>query len=119
MSLPDPVIVVPGITATYLRDDYPLPPEIIWKVLPMHKDYGRATLHPDNPDYEAREPAVVRPGQLYEIAYKELIEELRYNLSPNVDQEVPVYPFGYDWRKPLEMIETELDVFIDEVIERT
>lgn len=119
MSLPDPVIVVPGITATYLRDDYPLPPEIIWKVLPNQKDYGRATLHPDNPEYEAREPAVIRPGQLYEIAYKELIEELRYNLSPNPDQDVPVYPFGYDWRKPLEMVEAELDVFIDEVIERT
>lgn len=119
MSLPDPVIVVPGITATYLRDDYPLPPEIIWKVLPNQKDYGRATLHPDDPQYEAREPAVIRPGQLYEIAYKELIEELRYNLSPSPDQDVPVYPFGYDWRKPLEMIEAELDAFIDEVIERT
>lgn len=119
MPLPDPVIVLPGITATYLRDDYPLPPEIIWKVLPMQKDYGRATLHPDDPRYEAREPAVIRPGQLFEVAYKELIEELRYNLSPNPDQEVPVYPFGYDWRKPLDMIEDELDVFIDEVIERT
>jgi pimeloyl-ACP methyl ester carboxylesterase len=119
MPLPDPVIVVPGITATYLRDDYPLPPEIIWKVLPMQKDYGRASLHPDDPRYEASEPAVIRPGQLYEVAYKELIEELRYNLSPDPDQEVPVYPFGYDWRKPLHMIEDELDAFVDEVIKRT
>ena len=41
-----PGIVVPGIIATYLRDDYPLPPETIWAVL--NKDYERAALHPDN-----------------------------------------------------------------------
>jgi pimeloyl-ACP methyl ester carboxylesterase len=117
MALPDPVIVVPGITANYLRDDYLLPPEDIWTVLNL--DYERAALHPDDPRYEARLPALIRPGQLYEVAYKELIEELRHNLSPAADQPVPVYPFAYDWRQPLESIEPLLRAFVQEVADRT
>jgi len=116
-KFPSPVIVVPGITATYLRDLYPLPPDTIWTVL--RQDFGRAQMHPDNPRYEAQQPAVVRPDQLYEIAYEELIEELRYNLSERPEEPVPVFPFGYDWRHPLGIIEETLDAFIDEVIERT
>ena len=114
---PDPVIVVPGITATYLQDRYPLPPEMVWKV--MGSDYTRVTLHPDNLKYEAIEPARVQSDQLFEIAYTELIEELRHNLREQEDKPVPVYPFGYDWRMPLEDIEPQLDRFIEEVIERT
>jgi pimeloyl-ACP methyl ester carboxylesterase len=117
MALPDPVIVVPGITANYLQDQYPLPPEDIWTVLSL--DYERAALHPDNLSYEAGEPALVRTGQLYEIAYKELINELRHNLSPSADLPVPVYPFAYDWRQPLEAIEAQLDAFVQEVAART
>ena len=45
MALPHPVIVVPGITATYLHDEYPLPPEDIWEVI--KQDYERIVLHPD------------------------------------------------------------------------
>src|SRR5262245_23251902 len=98
---PDPVIVIPGSTAPCLRDRYPVSPELIWAVLT--KNYERAVLHPDDPAlrYELREPARVTPGQVYEVAYKELIEELRFNLTPRADQPVPVYPFGYDWRQPL------------------
>jgi pimeloyl-ACP methyl ester carboxylesterase len=117
MPPPAPIIVVPGVTATYLRDLYPLAPETIWAVI--RKDYGRVQMHPDNTRYEARQPAVVRPDQLYEIAYKELIEELRYNLSESEDKPVPVFPFGYDWRHPLHLIEDKLAEFIDEVIGRT
>ena len=29
MPQSNPVIFIPGVTATYLRDEYPLPPEII------------------------------------------------------------------------------------------
>lgn len=79
MPLPYPVIVVPGITATYLHDEYPLPPEDVWKVI--KSQYGHITLHPNDLRYEAKEPARVKPGQIYEIAYKELIEEFRYNLA--------------------------------------
>mgnify|MGYP001112183475 CR=1 FL=1 len=37
--LPYPTIVIPGITATFLRDFYSLPPEYAWKVMPWTKDY--------------------------------------------------------------------------------
>jgi hypothetical protein len=97
MPLPNPVVVVPGITANYLRDEYVLPPEIVWSV--MTKEYERASLHPDNLRYEAIEPARVRPDQLFEVAYKELIEELKHNLREREDRPVPVYPFAYDWRQ--------------------
>src|ERR1043165_7948474 len=117
MGLPDPVIVIPGITANYLRDNYPLPPEFVWTVLNF--DYERVALHPDDLRYEVGPPALVRPDQLYEVAYKELIEELRHNLSPQSDQPVPVFPFAYDWRQPLEMTEQQLKLFVDEVIART
>lgn len=114
---PDPVIVVPGITATYLDDHYRLPPDTVWSVL--KKDYERSALHPDDLRYEALEPAAVRPGQVFEVAYKELIEELRFNLTERPDREVPVYWFGYDWRQPLEASEERLAQFIEEVISRT
>jgi pimeloyl-ACP methyl ester carboxylesterase len=117
MALVPPVIVVPGITANYLDDRYALPPETVWSVLT--KEYERAALHPDKLQYEAIEPALVRPGQLFEIAYSEIIEELRFNLRERQDQPVPVYPFSYDWRQPLETAARELGVFIDEVIART
>ena len=117
MDLCHPVIVVPGITATQLHDQYPLPPELVWSVLT--KEYERVSLHPDNMRYEAREPARVQPGPVLEVAYRELVEELRHNLTQKEDQPVPVYPFGYDWRQPLEETESQLAALIDEVIERT
>ncbi len=126
MARVNPVIVVPGIIATYLRDLYPIPSEIIWSVLT--KDYDRAALHPDDLRrkmrrgqrvFEASEPARVVPDQLYEIAYRELVEELRFNLRPTEDAPVPVYSFGYDWRQPLERVQDELAGFIEEVKERT
>ena len=98
-GLSNPVIVIPGITANYLRDDYTLPPDTVWSVLT--KAFEWASLHPDNVRYEALEPARVRPDQLFEVVYKDLIEELRHDLSPTQDQPVPVYPFAYDWRLPV------------------
>lgn len=117
MAPVDPVIVVPGITASYLRDEYPVPAEHVWKVI--QKRYERIALHPDDLDYEAIEPARVRADQVFEVAYEELIEELRYNLSPSSDSPVPVFAFSYDWRKPLDEIEESLAAFVDEVIGRT
>lgn len=117
MALAHPVIVVPGITATYLYDEYLLPPEDIWKVI--KKQYERIALHPNDLRYEALEPARVKPGQIFEIAYEELIEELRYNLASRESEPVPVYPFGYDWRMPLDITERLLAAFVTEVIERT
>lgn len=117
MTLPNPVILVPGITATYLRDQYRLPPEVVWSVIT--KDYERVALHPDNLRYELTEPARITPDQLFEVAYRELIEELRFNLPPAPDTAIPVFPFGYDWRQPLAMSEAQLEDFIKEVIDRT
>lgn len=117
MSLPCPVILVPGITATNLRDEYPLPPEIVWSV--MTRNYERSALHPDDLRYELKEPARVKPDQLFEVAYRELVDELRDKLSPNEDEPVPVYPFGYDWRQNLAVTEARLNDFIEEVIDRT
>lgn len=117
MAIVYPVIVVPGITATCLNDEYPLPQETIWKVL--GKAYARIALHPNDLRYEADEPARLKPGELFELAYKELIEELRYNLKSREDEPVPVYAFSYDWRMPLESIESRLEAFVDEVIQRT
>ena len=117
MPLSNPVIVIPGITANYLRDDYSLPPETVWSVLT--KEYERSSLHPDNVRYEAIEPARVQPDQLFEVVYKELIDELRHNLSRTQDQPVPVFPFSYDWRQPLKDTELQLRAFVDEVIART
>jgi hypothetical protein len=117
MAIPYPVIVVPGITATYLTDEYPLPQETVWRVL--ERKYERIALHPNDLRYEAVEPARLRPVQIFEVAYRELIEELRYNLRSREDEPVPVYPFSYDWRMPLDSIETLLDEFVGEVIRRT
>ena len=112
-----PVIIVPGITATYLRDQYVLPPDIAWSVLT--KKYENIALHPDDYRYEAMEPARLQPDQIFEIAYEEMINELRYNLRETDDRPVPVYPFGYDWRQPLDAVESQFEAFIDEVIART
>jgi len=112
-----PVIVVPGITATNLRDAYAMSPDVVWSVLT--KRYEQLTLHPDNPVYEASEPARVVPDQLFGITYREMIGELRFNLREREDLPVPVYPFGYDWRQPLAATERQLEAFIGEVIERT
>lgn len=117
MPLPNPVIVVPGITATTLRDEYPISPEVVWSVLT--KKYARATLHPNDRRFELLEPARVQPGELFGVAYGELIDDLRADLTSHGDSEVPVYPFNYDWRQPLEATELQLASFVDEVIDRT
>jgi pimeloyl-ACP methyl ester carboxylesterase len=117
MNYIPPVIFVPGITGTYLRDEYQLPPDRVWGV--TQHDYARVALHPDDPRFEALEPARVRADSIFEVAYKEIIQELRYNLCPSEDQPVPVFPFAYDWRLPLEIIEKQFSDFVEEVIDRT
>ncbi len=117
MTYTPPVIVVPGITGTQLRDEYQMPPDLVWSVL--QHEYVRIALHPDNPRYEASEPARVQPDSIFNVAYKELVQELRYNLRQQEDKPVPVFPFGYDWRQPLEVIVNQFTQFVEEVIERT
>jgi pimeloyl-ACP methyl ester carboxylesterase len=116
-TLAHPTIFVPGWLGTTLKDEYRLPHEAVWSTLT--RDFERATLHPDNLQFESIEPARVVPDQVHELAYKELIEELRHGLSPSEDEPVPVYAFKYDWRQPLVAAEAQLARFVEEVIERT
>lgn len=120
MSLPSPVVFVPGIMGSALRDEYPVSPEPVWTVLRAAiKSYERITLHPDNLRYEVREPARVVKDQVFGLFYEEIIEELRHNLSMSPDAPVPVFPFAYDWRQPLVDTQRQLADFIEEVAERT
>ena len=117
---PYPVIFLPGIMGSVLRDEYPVQPETVWSPFKLLiKSYDRITAHPSDTRYELNEPARVMADQVFEIVYEEFIQELRHNLSPQADTPVPVFPFAYDWRQPLENIESALADFIDEVIDRT
>lgn len=118
-----PVILVPGITASVLHDEYELPPEAVWTTV-LKRRYERVTLHPltlhaEHPPYELREPARVAPHGPFPLIYEDLVEELRDGLSDHAGAPVPVFPFGYDWRMPLDLTEERLAAFVDEVIDRT
>ncbi len=103
-----------------LRDQYPVAPEVVWSPLKLLvKAYERITPHPLDTRYELQEPARVVADQLFDLTYGEFIEELRHNLTTRADEPVPVYPFAYDWRQPLENSEGLLADLIDEVIDRT
>lgn len=118
MALPNPVVVVPGITASDLRDAYAVSPETVWSTL-LNKDYDRILLHPDDLRYELDEPARVEASAVFGTPYGAFIKELRHNLTEQRDKPVPVYPFPYDWRQPLDLLEQQLAAFIEEVIART
>lgn len=119
MTFQNPVIVVPGITASELRDEYPLDPETVWSLLPFGRNFHRISLHPDNLNYERDEPARVRVDRLFKIPYGELIDSLRHELTLKADRPTPVYPFAYDWRMPLETAAKQLGELVTEVIKRT
>lgn len=113
-----PVIVIPGITATALVDQYPTDPETLWALI-RPRAYQRTALHPDDLRYEQLEPAQVRPGEVFSIPYDELTKELRHDLTQDPDEPRPVHLFPYDWRQPLERTVEQLTVFIREVANRT
>ena len=113
-----PVIVIPGITASDLHDEYELPPEAVWSTV-LKRRYERVTLHPEDQRYELHEPARVAPRGPFPLIYEDLIEELRDGLSEDQPGPVPVFPFGYDWRMPLDRTEEQLAAFVEEVIDRT
>ncbi len=117
MSYQNPVIVIPGITASDLHDDYPLKSETLWSMV-FNKDFEKVSLHPDDLRYEAVEPSHVYPGRVFEI-YNDLIKALRHELSMQADKPTPVFAFPYDWRIDIQDIARVLGDFIDEVIART
>lgn len=51
--------------------------------------------------------------------YGSLIEELKEGLTESLDEPVPVFTFGYDWRQPLDDIERRFEAFVQEVLDRT
>ncbi len=126
---PNPVIVVPGITATGLRDEYPVDAQRVWvPTSQMAGDFARIALHPIDPRagadmglplYEAVEPARVVPDEIFGLVYRELVEELRHDLGSRETGPVPVYPFGYDWRQALADTQVVFAEFVQEVIDRT
>ena len=116
-QLQPPVVVVPGITATSLRDEYPVGTEGVWGML--RKSWERVELHPDDTRYELREPARVVVDKVFGFPYGDFIEDLRHDLSPTADRPVPVFAFPYDWRQSLSVTEQELGDFVTEVVART
>lgn len=119
-ALPSPVIFVPGIKGSALRDEYPVSPETVWSVAQAAlKSYDRITLHPYDLRYELQEPARIGQDGVFKLFYGELIEELRHNLTEKPSAPVPVFPFAYDWRMPLAETQARLADFIEEVVART
>jgi pimeloyl-ACP methyl ester carboxylesterase len=118
MAFQNPVIVLPGITGTSLVDEYPTDPRPLWTAL-LNKEYERIALHPDDLRYEAREPARVVTGRLFEVVYGDLVAALRHDLTPHADRPTPVFAFPYDWRQPVQATARHLRAFVDEVIART
>ena len=112
-----PVVVVPGITATVLRDLYPASPESIWTL--TSKRWERIAMHPDDPGLEQVQPSRVLPDEGFSIPYDELVEELRHDLTHREDEPRPVFLWGYDWRRPLDELADEFRRFCDEVAART
>jgi pimeloyl-ACP methyl ester carboxylesterase len=117
-KIQNPVIVVPGITGTSLRDEYPVAPDSVWSQV-LNKAYDRIALHPDDIRYELMQPSMVRADSAFPLIYSELVEELRHNLTDEGDKPVPVFVFAYDWRQPLAVSELKLEAFVSEVIDRT
>ena len=122
----NPVIFLPGILGSALRDNYDVDPQTVFSarsLLPLadrfSDDYTRIALHPDDQRFERLEPARIDADGVIPLIYKEFILELRHSLSKDPNQPVPVFPMAYDWRQPLEATEDRLEALIDETIERT
>ena len=80
-----PTIVIPGITASVLHDEYELPPEAVWTAV-RNKRYDRITLHPEDQRYELLEPARVSSVGPFPLIYEDLTEELRDGLAGRIRQ---------------------------------
>lgn len=117
MPLQNPVVVIPGITATSLVDEYPLEANTVWSMV-FNKEYERVALHPDDLRFEAIEPARVTAGRVFPI-YEDLIKALRHELSQQADQPTPVFAFPYDWRMDVRLTAARLAAFVEEVLGRT
>ena len=107
-----PVIFIPGIKASGLDDYYPIEREALWSAV-VSKAYDRVAMHPDDLRFEALEPAMVRPSAPFSIVYRDFIEALRYELTPDDRKPVPVFAFGYDWRQDCFRSAAQLELMRD------
>ncbi len=121
-----PIVLVHAITASGLHDQYPPDQQRVWSPVEMiFREYDRIALFPETgvPEgrvrYEALEPALVRPSELFGIIYKDLISELKHNLGTGPTPVQPVFPFVYDWRQDNHRTIVQLRGFIEEVIARS
>jgi pimeloyl-ACP methyl ester carboxylesterase len=115
------VILVPGFGASSLRDTYPVVPQVVYDLGTKNPDHYAQ--NPEDRRYEIWIPGLAPSrtvaDSIIPFSYQQLVEELRYNLSPTQDAPTPVYAFSYDWRQRLEGTKQQLDAFIQEVIGRT
>lgn len=121
-----PIILVHAVTAGGLHDHYPMDAQRVWSPWEMtFKNYERIQLYPhekvkaDQVRYEAVEPALIRPSEAFGVIYKDLVGELKHNLSYGPTPVQPVYPFVYDWRQDNAINAQRLRDFVEEVIDRT
>lgn len=126
MAVQPPVILVPGITGSVLRDVYPLPPQAVWDPGVFGVEaFERIAIHPESPApspekrlYEALGPSRVTASHGVRIVYGELLDLLRKDLAETGEPPVPAYFMAYDWRQDNRAIAAELGQLIEEVIER-
>lgn len=121
-----PIILLHAITAAGLHDHYPLDHERVWTPFDLAFSnyeriafYPKTGVRPGSVRYEAVEPALIRPSEVFGIVYKELASELKHNLSYGTVPVQPVYPFAYDWRQDNHVTIRRLAEFVEEVIART
>lgn len=113
-----PVILVPGLKASGIEDYYPIERDTLWSAV-VAKQYDRVAMHPDDLRFEAIEPAMVRSSAPFPVVYKDILEALRYELTPDARKPVPVFAFGYDWRQDCFRTAAQLELMIEEALART
>ncbi len=96
-SQPDPVVIfVHGIQGSWLKNEYPVDydDKLLWSGITRRK-MSALHLHPRDASVDQDAETLVEPHQMIPLIYKEIVEEIRDELS----ERPYVYAFRYDWRK--------------------
>ena len=117
-----PTIILPGFATSTLVDRATLPSKKVWRpfdvVKPNKENMKKIVPYPHHPEHSADGSARIAADVPFVARYKKLCDDLRAELRKQTGH-TAVYPFAYDWRLPLELIEERLDRLIGEIIERT
>lgn len=105
-----PVIFVPGIKGTVLKNQYPVDFQrsFVWAP-PLHQRLESAHLHPDDFTVDRDPDSWVAPHQAVHHAYEDIVDTLREEHSKYT------YVFPYDWRKDNRIAAKQLEKFIHAV----